>query len=119
MPHDLRRKESVLNNLHHGKDDERHQEDKPEVLSRIGSLDNGQNNGGDKAYQLEVRYHVEQSDEQAQADGHWEVDNQETDAEQYAYTQGHQCLTAEILVHTFLNVSHQPLGKRTIATGQQ
>ena len=113
VTHDLRREEGVLDNLHHSKDHQGHEKDEPEVITGIGSLDDSEDNGGDESHQLEIGHHIEQSDEHAEGDGQREVDDEETDAKEDTHAEGHQGLTAEVLVHTLLDVGHQYSYKRS------
>ena len=105
--------------MHNGEHGQRHQHDNPEVLTRIGRLDDGQQNGGDEPQQLQIGHHVEQSDEHAQADCHGEVDNQEAYAKEHAHTESYQSLASEVFVHAFFNIAHQLYGKAAIAGRHQ
>ena len=57
---------------------------------------------------------IEQTHEEAETNGHGEVDNQEANAEQNAYTQGYKCLAAEIAVHTLFNICYDAVGRFSI-----
>ena len=105
MPHDFRCEDGVLDDLYNGKHDKYHEHDNPEILSCVSCLHNSQQDSRYKAYQLQIRHHVEQSDEHAQTHSNGEIDDQEADTEQDAYAKGDKCLTSEILIHTHLYIA--------------
>ena len=104
MTHDAWGEEHVLYGLYHSEDRECHEQDDPEVLSRVGCLEHGQQDGRDEAHDLEVGHHVEQTDEETQSDGHREADDEEADTEEHAYTERYERLSAEVGVHAVLYV---------------
>ena len=85
--HDARCKDEILNGLHHDKDCQRTQQDNPEVLPGVVSLDEGQNKGGNEAYRLHVWNKIEHADEKSQTYCHREIYNKEANAEKDAYKQ--------------------------------
>ena len=107
VTHDARCQVHVLDGLHDGKDDESQQQDNPEVLSRLDAFHQGQDDGGDEANQLQIGHQIEKAYEQAQADGHRKVDDEETYREQNAHDEGYERLPTEVGIHAALHVFGQ------------
>lgn len=82
-------------------------EDEPEVLSRIGCLEDAQDEGGDEAEGVQVGHEAEHADEEAEGDGEREADDEESDTEKNAYAERNECLTAEVAVHAFGQVAEE------------
>ena len=119
LAHDAWREVHVLDGLHDGKHGQRHEQDNPEVLPRLEALHEGQHDGGDEADELEVGHQVEDADEQAQADGHGEVDDEEPDGEEDAHDEGDERLAAEVGVHAVLHVVAQVLEEGAVGCWEQ
>ena len=56
---------------------------------------------------MQIGHEVHDANQNAEADGHWEVDNRETDAEQDAHRQGDEALSADVVVEFAFDVAHQ------------
>ena len=56
---------------------------------------------------MDVWHETEQSHENAKANGHREANDGETDAEEDAYTQRHQPLSADVAIELTFNVVHE------------
>ena len=104
LAHDARSEEHILDDLHDAEDGEGGKEETPEAAPLVGALDHGEGDGGYKANELEIRHHVEQTDEHAQADSHGEVDDEEADAEQHADAESDERLTAEVGAHATFDI---------------
>ena len=118
LAHDLGRHNHVGDNLHHGKDKERHAKHIPEVLTRVGGLEHGKERRGDEGKGVEVRHKVHDAYEDAEAYGHGAVDDAEADAEHYAHAQRHQTLTTDVVVHLALDVAHEHMPEGTVLLGE-
>ncbi len=103
LAHDAGREDHVLDGLHHGEDGECGEQDEPETATGVVGLQEGKHDGGNDADHLKVRNEVEQTDEESEADGHREVDDAESDGEEYADTEGDKRLTTEIVAHVGAN----------------
>lgn len=89
------------------KDGEARGEDEPEILSRIGGLEDAQDEGGNEAEGVEVGHEAEHADEEAEGYGEGEADDEEADAEEDAYAERNEGLTAEVAVHALCQVAEE------------
>ena len=119
LAHHLGHDDAVLNDLHDAEDNHRQCQYEPEVLPRVGRLQQGEQHGGHQGYQLQVGDHVQQADEEAEADGHGEIDDEESDAEHHAHEEGHEGLAAEVAVHVHLHVGDDGLHKLAVLGGHE
>lgn len=107
FPHHARYDEAVLNGLYNGEHRDGGRQNQPEVAARVRRFQDGEQDGGHEAYDLQVGNQVQQSDEHPQSDGERKVDDEEADAEQDTHAQRHERLSAEISVHALLHVVQQ------------
>ena len=62
---------------------------------------------------MQIRYQVEYADEDAQSDGHGEVDNREANTEEDAHDKGHHALSADIIAQLALCILGQLAPERS------
>ena len=67
---------------------------------------------------MEIGHHVHDADEDAQTDGHGEIDDGEADAEQDAHGKGYESLTADVVVECALHVLHEFLPEWACLLGE-
>lgn len=80
-------------------------------------FEDGEDDGGYEADDLEVGDEVEQSDEESEGDGEREVDDEESDGEEYAYAEGYDGLSSEVCVHAVFEVGHDGLQVASLGWG--
>ena len=98
LTHDLWSYHHINNDLHDSEDDERKTEYHPEALSCVESLETSKEGCRDEGEGVEVRHEVEDADEDAETDSHWESDDGEAYAEEYAHGEGYEALSAHVSV---------------------
>lgn len=109
LTHYLGYDDAILNDLNDTEDNHCQCQYQPKVLPCVGCFQQSEQYGGNQGYQLQVGNHVQQADEEAEAYGHGEIDNEESDAEQYAYKESYEGLATEIAVHAYLYVGDDGL----------
>jgi len=60
--------DGILYDLYHTEDNHGQSQNYPEVLPCVGSFQQSEQYGGHQGYQLQVGHHVQQADEEAEAD---------------------------------------------------
>ncbi len=117
--HDAWCEHPVLNGLNHAEDDGDGQQDAPEVLSCSVGFEQGEQDGGDDSDDLQVGNEVEHSDEEAKGYGEWEVDDEESDAEEHTHAHGDDGLSAKVAVHAFLQVEYHGSDGVSVGLGHE
>lgn len=114
LAHDTWRDDHVDDDLHDAEDEEGQTEDDPEVLPCVSCFHQSEEGRRDEGEGVEVWHEVEDSDEYAQTDGHWEVDDGESDAEEYAHDECNGALSADVAVELMLYVLGQGAPERSV-----
>ena len=104
--HDSRREHKVLNGLHHTINADGVGAHHPEVAATCHGINQAQEYGNRYRHQLQIRHHVQQSDEQAQHHSHWQANNRKPYGKHHAYNSSNQCLRTEIKAHASLYIAY-------------
>ena len=119
LVHDAGDEDGLLDDL----DDEEHDacrhEYPPEVVARVGRLDQRKKHRGHEGDGLQVGHDIEQPHEEPEADGQGEVDDHKADAEEDAHTQGHERLATKVVAHAVLDIVGQAHHAVAIALGDE
>ncbi len=76
----------------------------PEINIGIYRVNKAEQRGRHKRYQLKIRHHIEQTYEKTQQDSHRKAYDTESYAEHNAHDEGHQSLSAKIMVHRIFDI---------------
>lgn len=119
LVHDAGDEDGFLDDLHHQHDDACCDKYPPEVLAGIGCLHQSQEDHRDNGGNLQIGHDIEHTHKKAEANGHGEVDDEETDAEKDAYTKRDERLAAEVVAHTLLHIVAECHYALTILLGNE
>ena len=89
-PHDARRDDDVLDDLHNEVNGEGAADEQPEVLPGLSGAQQGQEGARQEASHLQVRHETDDADEAAQSDGHGETHEEEAQREKHAVAQSNE-----------------------------
>lgn len=117
--HDAWGEHPVLDGLNGAEDNGDGEQDAPKTLPCVVGLEQGEQDGGHDADDLQVGNEVEHSDEEAKGNGEREVDDEESDAEEHTYTHGDDGLSTKVTVHAFLQVKHHGSDSVSVGFGHQ
>ncbi len=117
--HDAWGEHPVLDGLHHAEDDDGGKDDAPETLACVVGFEQGEDDGGDEANDLEIGHKVEEPDEESEGNGEGKVDDEESDGEEDADAEGNDRLSSEVAVHAFLQVEHDVVYDAALTSGHE
>ena len=112
LAHDFGCEHHVGDGLHHDEHGCGRGEDYPEVLPRVGGLEQREEEHRDEGQSVHVGYETEYAHEYAEAYCHGEVDDGEADAEQHRDAKRHEALAAYVVVHLALHVADEFVPER-------